>query len=223
VISVVWDVDAETVAIDLLSDTGELLQTEALESNGTLDLSPVIARGTLILRLRAIRGGNTATRSVRIAVTCRYEWFFVPVPDGLPACAPNDRIISDYDMQKFQYGVAFYIASTHTVYFLADKGAKLVTYPYKDSNFQPALAPTPLLDPVDHIGAVWHTQRWTDGTSMLGVVGWATAPEKHYQGSLQPGLNPGDLFIQDAAGTIFILSNAGTWANISQPTPEGTP
>ena len=211
---ITWETNAENATLDQLTDLGGLINSQNIPAIGTITLPINLQASGMIFRITVIRSGNTATRSVRIALQCQYAWYFQPAP---PVCAPQVANGGIFEYQKFQFGLAIYAAYTNTVYVLADFKSRVSAYQVLNTPFEPADAPSGFIDPTSHIGWAWHTQRLYGGRSMLDVIGWGVGNMQVYTSAIQAGVDTGDVYLQTPDGAVYKLSltNGGTWVMVA--------
>ncbi len=214
-----WTTDADTVTLDQLSATNAIIQTASVPQSGERSFIVTTDSGnTLTFRLTAVRSGNTETRTLPVTVQCALPWFFQPAPQGCPpAVAQTTTVI----FQPFERGVAFYVVANNNVYFLANEGNRINAYPseWTVNLVQPtAIVPDGRFEPTAQIGYVWYNKAWSDGRQLIAVMGWATAPQQNYSGTLQIGNPSSDVYLTRPDGAVYKLSMAGvgTWSFVGQ-------
>jgi hypothetical protein len=212
-----WVADAERVTLDQLTSQNALIQTMEVPPVGERTITVTATSDNLIIfRLTATKGGNTVTRNLTVVVQCPTQWFFSPPPGG---CASQAAQAGVFIFQAFERGLAFYVPNTNMVYILANEGTRVNGYP---NQWNPgAIAPTILAPPgqtapTAQIGFVWSNKLWSDGRSIAIVIGWAITPQQSYNGMIQIGNPPSDVYIRRPDGAVYKLSLAGsgTWAAV---------
>lgn len=205
-----WQADADLVTLDLLTTTGTIVSSDKVEPRGQ---RPVLVTPNLgqsvIWRLTAKRGKNTVTRQLTITVQCPQSWFFTPAP---AECASQPAIQAGLKFQQFERGVGIFVPTTNNVYLLHNGDNRVNAY-LLDWNFSPLpVLPPPgnLVQPTVEIGYVWLNKRWSDGGTLDGIMGWGTAPQLVYNGTVQQGTVGSDLFVKGPNGQVYKLALAGT-------------
>jgi len=205
--------NADTVTLDLLTASGTLVSSNKTDPGGQqlITLTPDLGN-TVIYRITAKTGKNTASKSITITIQCAVAWFFAPAPSG---CAGQASTSAAFKYQSLERAIAFYIPTTNNVYILANDGNRVNAYPM-DWNYQPLpVLPPPgnLIQPTVEIGYIWLHKPWSNGGHIADVLGWATSAQIVYNGVIQPG-GPGELYFKGPSGAVYKLSLAGvgTWS-----------
>ncbi len=218
IVVVRWESNGDTATLDLLSAAGALIRSLPVEPKGERSIPLTADTGNVvILRLTAFKSGVASEpRQISVTVQCPSPWFFQPQPTG---CPPQPAAAGAFVFQQFERGVAFFIANTNNVYFLSFTDSRVNAYPNTWVPGMPiptAISPTPagFQEPQGQIGFVWRTQPWSDGRKLDQVVGYPTLPQQNYNGFLQFGMTPSDIYLRGPDGRVYKLglAGAGTWS-----------
>ncbi len=205
-----WQADADQITLELVTANGTVVSSDKVDPKGQRPVLVTTNLGlSVIYRLTAKRGKNTVTRQLTITVQCPQNWFFTPAPGE---CATQPPIQTGIKFQQLERGVAFYVPTSNNVYLLHNGDNRVNAY-LNDWNFAPLpVYPPPgtLIQPTVEIGYVWLNKRWSDGATLDGVMGWATAVQQVYNGTIQQGTVNSDLYIKGPNGQVYKLALAGT-------------
>jgi hypothetical protein len=210
-----WAADAQRVTLERLASGNVLIDTQDVEPQGQLQLTVDTTDGTvMIFRLTAYKGGNNTSRTVSITISCAFTYFFSPAPTdaGCPQAVQEAALT----FQSFERGLAFYVPNSNAVYFLASENSAVNAVPndWNQSVVLPTMQPPAgLFDTDGPIGNAFRNRAWSDGRSIVSVIGWATSPSSNYSGNFQTGPQ-GELYIRASTGAVYKIvmsGNSGTW------------
>jgi hypothetical protein len=206
-----WSADAEKVTLDMLTESGVILQTFTVATNGQLNFTVNIQNGSpVVFRLTAVKAGITTTKAASVTVSCPSPWFFNPAPNAT-GC-PQAAITGSFTYQPFERGLMFYVPNTNAVYAMAYENSRATAYANPGVTFPTVVPPPGQLNPETQLGFVWSTQIWVDGRQVSVVFGRPTTSQITYTGILQAGAAPTELYLQAPDGRIFkIVTTTGTW------------
>jgi hypothetical protein len=202
--------NAETVTLERVAG-GRVAETYSVPASGERLVTMSSAFGaSMTWRLTARRGRFSSSREVSIQAVCNVPYFFVPAP---PECPLEPPARSALLFQQFERGLAFYVPTTRNIYILAlapQDNSRVNAYPL-DWDYSPLPVLTPpagLLQPFGEIGYIFSRKQWSDGRSLVEVIGWATAPQQGYDGATQRA-TASDLYIRRPDGAVYKLALAG--------------
>jgi len=199
--------NASAITLEQLDLSGKVVSSQALGAEGTRTVT-LTANGQVTFRLVVRNGRNTLSRSLVLTVQCATPFFFQPTPTGCPVAA---AVRGAMVFQTFERGIAFYVPARREVYLLHIGDFRVNAYPV-DYNFTalPILnPPSGLLQPQAEIGFVFAQKSWSDGGSLIDVIGWATAPPQGFDGIIQQA-TANDYYIRRPDGAVYKLALAGT-------------
>jgi hypothetical protein len=204
--------NVESATLEQLNSAGQLIGTITVAPNGQQLVQVGPGRESRIsFRLSVKNGRNTATRLITLNIQCGNPSFFKPAPAG---CAIEPAIRLGIVFQQFERGMGFYVSTTRTVYLLSNEGTRVNAYPIDwDYSALPALNPPGgLYQPQGEIGYVFARKAWSDGRSIVDVVGWGSAPALGYDGTVQR-MTETDVYIKRPDGAVYrlALAGVGTW------------
>ncbi len=156
-------------------------------------------------------------QTLSIPLKCGESWFFEPPPTS----CPSSPVLASAEVQQtFQRGLMIWVQAQSRVYVLYNDGQK-PAWDYFPDEFKdgqpdrdPALVPPQgLLQPIRGFGLVWRTR-----SRVRDRLGWATAAEAPFDGSLQGDatVDGGVMYIRAKDSNILQLSdNGASWKLIT--------
>ena len=192
-------------------------RTWAVDTEGSLTVTPRTVGGPEVYTLSVTNGTVTVERSVTITVACLYAWFFLPAPSE--GCPESQASVSPATTQLFERGRMYWLATTDEIIVLFGAPGE------QASQNNPAwlIAPDPYLEgqpeddptiippegfrqPRRGFGALWRTT-----PAIRDRLGWAINDEIPYTATYQRGQNTEGVvtYLTDETGAVIELLPGG--------------
>ncbi len=212
-------------AVYRVNEDGTPGRTWAVDTEGSLTVTPRTVGGTEIYTLSVTNGTVTVERSVSITVACLFTWFFLPAPAG--SCPESQANVSPATAQLFERGRMFWLAVTDEIIVLFNvpegQGSGnnpawlIVPDPYLEGQPEddPAIIPPEgFRQPRRGFGTLWRTT-----PAIRDRLGWAVNDEVPYTVTYQRGQSGGETitYFTDETGAVIGLLPQGQGWEIAGP------
>jgi hypothetical protein len=218
-VSLRWVSVADVARIDQLNQQGAVVQTFSVPPSGELAISIPANQGRLVVyRLVALRGGQEASRSVPIQVTCPIAWFFgnefAPANSGCPVAV---GAVAAGKFQPFERGVMIYVTANglNRIYGLQNEGGRFISYAngWNGSDLDYDNPPSDRRRPQEEFRWAFLNTLAPVGT-WQNALGWATADINRDSRTIQFE-DTGAFYIDSPIGVYrFSGGDAGTWTKV---------
>lgn len=215
-----WSTVADAARIDQLNQQGAVVQTFSVPPAGEIAVAIPANQGRLVVyRLAALRGGQEATRSIPITITCPIAWFFgnefAPANSGCPAAV---GAVASGKYQPFERGLMIYVTANglDRIYGLQNEGSRYISYSSGWDDDDDLDYP----DPPDNLEKPQEEFRWAYLNTLAPIgtwqdaLGWATADINRDSRTIQFE-DTGAFYIDSPVGVYrFSGGDSGTWIKI---------
>ncbi len=215
-----WSTIADSARIDQLNQQGAIVQTFSVPPSGEITVAIPGNYGRLaVYRLAALRGGQEATRSIPITVTCAIAWFFgnefAPANSGCPVAV---GAVASGKYQPFERGLMIYVTANglDRIYGLQNDGSRYISYRSDWDDDDDLDYP----DPPDDLEKPQEDFRWAYLNTLAPVgtwqdaLGWATADINRDSRTIQYE-ETGAFYIDTPNGVYrFSGGDSGNWMKI---------
>ncbi|MEM6284589.1 MAG: hypothetical protein AAF787_20535, partial [Chloroflexota bacterium] len=225
-VDLAWDVDADTVTLEVLNSQAISIQTLQLPRTGQTTITvPEGLRELVIFSMTGTRGTLTDTLDIPVVLTCNRDWFFNDSILGQqPPCPAGSPVEGVGRFQSFQDGYMIYVPVVNRVYVLYD-GTSRGTWVFYPRSFDNVDSPTGRSEgeflPQDEFLPIWVNRESPNGRDWEDEIGWATGNALATITSAQDEDGATNFYIGTATGVLFRFSlnpgrtDIGSWQRLS--------
>lgn len=219
-----WDVDADSVIIEVLDKQTRVLNTIPVPPRGEEDFQvPRRVQDLVIFSMTARRGDATDTLDVPVSVICGVEWFFDDERVDNEGCPATGQASGIGRYQTFENGYMVYIPTQGRVYVLYD-GEQSGAWVYHGLRGGNALAEDQpdegRFAPQNEFVPIWEDTNAPNNDDWEDVIGWGILPAVQTNITIQQEQDSPAFYVGTGDGRLFRLivspqqSNRGTWQRL---------